>query len=55
MTKILLDTTYFLPIMGVSIENLPDGIIIRILSKGYEVYMGEITLLNFQLKLQNML
>ena len=48
--KILLDTTYFLPIIGVSIENLPDDIIIRILSKGYEVYMSEITLFELSAK-----
>jgi len=42
--KILLDTSYLLPIIGISVKDLPRDAIIRLAEKGYEISLSEISL-----------
>jgi len=48
--KLLLDTTYFLPVIGVSIKGFPRNIVVEFIRKGYEVLISEITLFELSAK-----
>jgi len=48
--KLLLDTTYFLPAIGVSIKGFPRNIVVEFIRKGYEVLISEITLFELSAK-----
>ncbi|MCD6095993.1 MAG: PIN domain-containing protein [Thermoprotei archaeon] len=48
--KLLLDTTYFLPAIGISIKDIPQDAVIRLIESGYEVYISEITLFELSAK-----
>jgi PIN domain nuclease of toxin-antitoxin system len=41
--KLLLDTTYLLPAIGVAIGDIPDDAVVRVLERGHEVYVSEIS------------
>ena len=48
--KLLLATTYFLPAIGISIKDIPQDAVIRLIESGYEVYISEITLFELSAK-----
>ncbi|RLF19393.1 MAG: hypothetical protein DRZ82_05820 [Thermoprotei archaeon] len=48
--KLLLDTTYFLPAIGISIKDIPQDVIIKLIERGYEVYISDITLFELSAK-----
>jgi len=48
--KILLDTTYFLPVIGISIKGIPQRSIIDFIEKGFLISMSEITLFEISAK-----
>lgn len=48
--KLLLDTTYFLPAIGISIKDIPQDAVIRLFESGYEVCISEITLFELSAK-----
>ena len=42
--KILLDTTYLLPLIGISLDRLPSDIIIRLIERGDDILICEISI-----------
>jgi predicted nucleic acid-binding protein len=48
--KILLDTTYLLPAIGISIKGLPTDIPINLMAQGNEIYISQITLFELAAK-----
>ncbi len=51
MKKILLDTTYLLPAVGLSVENIPDDLLLTLTrSSEYEVYINTISLFEIMAK-----
>ena len=48
--KLLLDTTYFLPAIGVSIKELPNDAPIKLLAKGHHISVSYITLFELSAK-----
>jgi len=48
--KLLLDTSYFLPAIGISIKGLPEDAPIRLIRKGYKVSISDITLFELSAK-----
>lgn len=48
--KLLLDTTYFLPAIGVSIKDLPNEAPIRLLEKRHQISISHITLFELSAK-----
>ena len=48
--KLLLDTTYFLPTIGVAVKYFPRNIVIELINKGYSVLVSEITLFELSAK-----
>ncbi len=48
--KLLLDTTYFLPVIGISVKNLPRDAVIKLIKKGYDISMCEVTLFELSAK-----
>jgi len=42
--RLLLDTTYFLPLIGISIKDFPHDVIIKIIRKRREVLLSEISI-----------
>ena len=48
--KLLLDTTYFLPLIGISIKDIPHDIIIRLIEKGYKILLSEISIFEISAK-----
>ncbi|MEM1610817.1 MAG: PIN domain-containing protein [Sulfolobales archaeon] len=42
--RILLDTTYLLPLIGISINNIPDDLLLKLIDKGYNLYISSISL-----------
>lgn len=48
--RILLDTTYLLPLIGISVRNLPDNVVLELLSGGYEVYVNDIVFFELSAK-----
>jgi len=48
--RLLLDTTYFLPAIGVSIKGIPRNAAIELLREGHEVGISEVTLFELSAK-----
>lgn len=49
--KILIDTSYFLPLIKIGIENIPDTLLIDLLSKSsYKYYYSNLTLFKLTAK-----
>lgn len=42
--RLLLDTTYFLPAIGISIRGIPRDALIKLISKGHHISISEITI-----------
>ncbi len=42
--KVLVDTTYLLPAIGVSVKEVPDDALVKLMNKGYEVYISTVSL-----------
>ena len=42
--KLLLDTTYFLPVIGISIKGIPKDTVVRLMKRGHEILVSEITI-----------
>jgi predicted nucleic acid-binding protein len=42
--KLFLDTTYFLPAIGVSTKSIEDDVPLRILAKGHDIAISDLTL-----------
>ena len=48
--KLLLDTTYLLPAIGVSIREIPRNSVIKLIKEGYEILISEITFFEISAK-----
>jgi len=48
--KLLLDTTYFLPAIGISVKGLPKNAPIKLLHKGHQIFINDITLFELAAK-----
>jgi predicted nucleic acid-binding protein len=48
--KVLLDTTYILPAIGIAIKEVSSGIALKLNSKGHEIAVSEITLFELSAK-----
>jgi len=48
--KLLLDTTYFLPIIGIGVKNVPKGALGELLKRNYEIFMSEISIFELSAK-----
>ncbi len=48
--KILLDTTYFLPLIGISVKGVPNDALIRLLEKGHQISLSDITIFELSAK-----
>lgn len=48
--KILLDTAFFLPAVGIAIEGMPEDVPIELLKKGHEISISEITVFEISAK-----
>lgn len=48
--KLLLDTTYFLPAIGVSVKGVPRDAVVKLIERGHEVSMSEITFFELSAK-----
>ncbi|MEM2987834.1 MAG: hypothetical protein QXK26_02180 [Candidatus Bathyarchaeia archaeon] len=48
--KLLLDTTYFLPLIGIAIKNLPADAIIRLIRKEHQISISNITIFELSAK-----
>lgn len=42
--RILLDTTYLLSLIGISVNNIPHDLLLKFIDDGYEVYISSISL-----------
>ena len=51
--KLLLDTTYFLPAVGISVKETPRKRVIKLIREGYEILTSEIAFFEIQLKKLN--
>jgi len=43
--RLLLDTTYLLPAIGISVQELSRDVLIRLLQKGYQILISDISVL----------
>ncbi|MBS7612210.1 PIN domain-containing protein [Candidatus Bathyarchaeota archaeon] len=48
--KLLLDTTYFLPAIGIAVKNLPANAPIKLMQKGHQIFISKITLFELSAK-----
>jgi len=48
--RLLLDTTYFLPAIGVSIKGLPRNILIELIERGHQIFISDITIFELSAK-----
>jgi PIN domain nuclease of toxin-antitoxin system len=48
--RLLLDTTYLLPVIGVSIEGLPEDALIQLIEKGHQISISEIAIFELSAK-----
>jgi predicted nucleic acid-binding protein len=48
--RLLLDTTYLLPAIGVSIKGLPEDAPIKLISSGHQISMSDITIFELSAK-----
>jgi len=44
--KVLVDTAYLLPTIGISLNSIPETVIVELISKGFELYLNEISFSN---------
>jgi len=42
--RLLLDTTYFLPIIGISIKEIPYDSLVRLIKEGYRILLSEVSI-----------
>ena len=43
--KLLVDTTYLLPAIGISIKGLPNDVLIKLLKKGHKISISNISII----------
>ena len=48
--KLLLDTTYFLPAIGVSVKQLPKDAPLRLIAKGHQISISDISIFELSAK-----
>lgn len=48
--KILLDTTYLLPLIGVSVNGIPNDFLLRLIGKGHSLYVSSVSLFELMAK-----
>ncbi len=48
--KLLLDTTYFLPVIGIRVKNIPKGALGELLKRNYNVFVSEISIFELSAK-----
>ncbi|MGB9756777.1 MAG: hypothetical protein ACPLVJ_03240, partial [Candidatus Bathyarchaeales archaeon] len=48
--KLLLDTTYFLPLIGISIKNLPKDAPTKLMHKEHQIFISDITIFELSAK-----
>jgi PIN domain nuclease of toxin-antitoxin system len=48
--KLLLDTTYFLPIIGISVKNLPKDAPTKLMHKKHQIFISDITIFELSAK-----
>jgi PIN domain nuclease of toxin-antitoxin system len=48
--KLLLDTTYFLPAIGISIKELPNDAPIKLIAKGHQISISDISIFELSAK-----
>ncbi len=48
--RILLDTTYFIPAIGISIRDIPNDLVLKLLDEGYEIWISEVSLFELSAK-----
>lgn len=48
--KLLLDTIYFLPAIGIAIKNLPKDVLIELMQKGHQIFVSEISVFELSAK-----
>ena len=48
--KLLLDTTYLLPAIGISIKNFPKDALIKLLDKGHQISISDISIFELSAK-----
>ena len=42
--RLLLDTTYLLPAIGISVRNLPENALIKLIERKYRIFISDITI-----------
>ncbi|MCX8154052.1 MAG: hypothetical protein N3E52_06435 [Candidatus Bathyarchaeota archaeon] len=48
--KLLLDTTYFLPVIGITVKNLPKDAPLQLIQKGHKIFISKITIFELSAK-----
>jgi len=48
--KLLLDTTYFLPVIGISVKNLPKDAPTKLMHKEHQIFISDITIFELSAK-----
>ena len=48
--KLLLDTTYFLPVIGISVKNLPKDAPTKLIHKEHQIFISDITIFELSAK-----
>ena len=48
--KLLLDTTYLLPAIGISVKNLPKDATIKLMHQGHQIFINSITIFELSAK-----
>ncbi|MGB9959437.1 MAG: PIN domain-containing protein [Candidatus Bathyarchaeales archaeon] len=48
--KLLLDTTYFLPTIGIAVKNLPKDAPLQLMQRGHKIFISKITLFELSAK-----
>ncbi|RLI11832.1 hypothetical protein DRO33_03435 [Candidatus Bathyarchaeota archaeon] len=48
--RLLLDTTYFLPAIGIAVKGVPRDAVVALIERGYEVSMSEISFFELSAK-----
>jgi len=48
--RLLLDTTYFIPAIGISVKDVPSDLVLKLLDDGYEIWISEVSLFELSAK-----
>lgn len=48
--RLLLDTTYLLPAIGISVQDLPEDAPIKLIQRGHQIFISEITIFELSAK-----